>query len=330
MIILAHPEWLILVPLLLGIMWLANRKASPEHEGDSPRFVLVHPNLSPLHEVKRNAVAASRLNFILHGLGLLLLSLALAQPQRIGDWIPENPEGREIVMLIDTSKTMSINDFELNGQHVERLTVLKGIVNRFIEARQGDRFGVIAFGTLAATLVPPTFDRELVAGMIRQVQVGMAGDDTAIGDAVGLALKQLRERQKLRPALILFTDGENTAGDISPREAVALSGRMGVPIYTVQIGDDPFAAVGGASTKSSSGDSQPKLEEIAQLTGGRYYRAGNAAALQTVVSDIGELEKTVARPSSRRNVQEWYLVPLLLAVCLFTVARFLETRRMET
>ena len=328
MMVLAHPEWLLLLPILLVAVWRASRQSSINNEADHASVVLVHPDLSAVAEEKQVSSATVRWQIGLNAIALGLLILALAQPQRIGDWIPETPEGREIVMLIDTSKTMSISDFELKGQLVERLTVLKGVVSRFVEARQGDHFGVIAFGSIAATLVPPTFDRELVTGMIKQVQVGIAGDNTAIGDAVGLALKQLREHQKLRPALILFTDGDNTAGSISPREAVALAKRMGVPIYAVQVGDDPFAVAGDRAVHARNAAAEPGLEEMAKLTGGRYYQVGNTGALQSVISDIGKLEQTVTRPSTRRVVEEWYLLPLLLAVGLLTLARLLQIRRM--
>jgi Ca-activated chloride channel family protein len=328
MIVLAHPAWLLLLPLLLAAVWRAARKSADADDIGSTGMVLLHPDLSPLPDERNTPPTSSRWYLALNGSALLLLVLALAQPQRIGDLIPENPEGREIVMLIDTSKTMSIDDFELGGQRVERLAVLKGVVSRFVAARQGDRFGVIVFGTTAATMVPPSFDRELVTGMIQQVQVGIAGDNTAIGDALGLALKQLRERQALRPALILFSDNtENTAGDITPGEAVELARRMGVAIYTVQVGSDLFAA-GRAPARADSLPAEPDLRQIASLTGGRFYRADNSGALQAVVADIGKLEQTITRPSTRRVVEEWYWAALLLAVCLFSAARLLQIRRM--
>lgn len=334
MIVLAHPAWLLLLPLLLAAMWRAASKNAGEDDIASTGMVLLHPDLSPVSDPtgneKNTPPSTSRWFLALNGSALLLLVLALAQPQRIGELIPENPEGREIVMLIDTSKTMSIDDFELNGQRVERLAVLKNVVSRFIAARQGDRFGVIVFGTTAATMVPPSFDRDLVTGMIQQVQVGIAGDNTAIGDALGLALKQLRERQALRPALILFSDNtENTAGDITPSEAVQLARRMGVAIYTVQVGSDLFAA-GRAPASADSLPAEPDLQQIASFTGGRFYRADNSGALQAVVADIGKLEQTITRPSTRSVVDEWYWAALLLAACLFSAARLLQIRRMAS
>jgi len=354
MIVLAQPNWLLLLPLLLAALWHAARKQGAEEDIGATRMLLVHPDLSPLPEEKDLPATPSRWYPLLNGAALLCLVLALAQPQRIGDLIPEKPEGREIVMLIDTSKTMSIDDFELNGQRVERLAVLKGVVSRFVEARQGDRFGVIVFGTTAATMVPPSFDRDLVTGMIQQVQVGIAGDNTALGDAIALALKQLRERQALRPALILFSDNtDSNAGDITPTEAVELARRMGVAIYTVQVGSDLFAegrAVNKMSLPNSPpagnplpnpppvgegtnaslrelGFEEPDMQQIATLTGGRYYRADNSGSLQEVVNDIGKLEQTITRPSTRRRIEEWYGAALLLAVCLFSAARVLQIRR---
>lgn len=323
----AHPAWLLLVPILLAALWHVERKQGVEEDAGTTSILLIHPDLSPLPEEKDLPATTSRWYQILNGAGLSCLALALAQPQQIGELIPEKPEGREIVMLIDTSKTMSIEDFELKGQRIDRLAVLKGVVSRFVEARQGDRFGVIVFGSTAATMVPPSFDHDLVTGMIQQIQVGIAGDNTAMGDAIGLALKQLRERQALRPALILFSDNtDNNAGDLTPTEAVELAKRMGVAIYTVQVGSDMFA--GGRAPAKPNQQAEPDMQQIAALTGGRYYRADNSGSLQSVVEDIGKLEQTIIRPSTRRHVDEWYGAALLLACCLFTLARLLQIRRM--
>jgi Ca-activated chloride channel family protein len=320
----AQPGWLVLiVPIALYALWAARRSGSEQMEGS--HVLLSHPNLSPLPDDEAVSPIFGRWQLVLNLLASILLVIALAQPQRLGNWIPETPEGREIVLLIDTSKTMSIGDFAWKGQSIERMGVLKDIVSRFVEARAGDRFGVIGFGSFAATLVPPTFDRDLVSAMIQRVQVGVAGDDTAIGDAIGLALKQLREQPRRRPALILFTDGDNTAGEMRPAESVELARHMGVPIYSVQIGSDPFEA--GRQKQPHGHPTEPSLREMAALTGGKYYVAGSGDALQSVINDIGQLEKTVSRPASHRVVEELYLWPLLLAAALLVLARVLQIRR---
>ena len=329
MLTLAQPGWLALLPLL-AVLAIAfwRRRAATAATHDTTQVSLLHPNLDLLAHSEAAVPANSRLVPGLNLLALCCLVVALAQPQWLGKWIPETPQGREIMLLVDTSKSMSISDFEVHGQPVERLAVLQDLVTRFVTGRQGDRFGLIAFGTSAGTLVPPTFDRELVNSMLSRIQVGIAGEDTALGDAIGLALKQLHQQQRLRPALILFTDGDSTAGDMTPTEAVALAKHMAVPIYTVQIGGDLFAA--GRATPATIQVSEPGLAQIAALTGGHYYQADNRKALQQVISDIGQLAKTVARPARRREVQEWYLLPLLLAGALLSISRLYQLRRMAT
>ena len=319
MLSLAHPLWLALLPLLALILW--RRRLTHNGTADTARLTLVHPSLDLLPTSHEAAPTNAQLGLWLNILAFICLILALTQPQWLGDWIPETPEGREIVLLVDTSKSMSISDFESHGQPVERLAVLKDIVTRFVTERQGDRFGLIAFGTIAGTLVPPTFDRELVNTMLQRLQIGIAGDDTAIGDAIGLALKQLHQQHRLRPALILFTDGDSTAGDMTPTEAVALAQHRAVPIYTVQVGGDLFAA-GRPISAATTLATEPSLAQIAVLTGGRHYQADNRSALQHVISDIDRLEKTIARPSQRRTVQEWYL--------LLSAGRLYQIRRMTT
>lgn len=325
MISFAHPLWFLLLPPLLGLGWQFARRGVQATEPGMARMTLLHPDLSPLPEEKKAQPLASRWPQLLYISALMLLVFALAQPQQIGELIPEKPEGREIVLLIDTSRTMSIDDFELGGLRVERLAVLKGVVSRFVEAREGDRFGVIVFGTTAATMVPPSFDRDLVSGMVKQVQVGMAGDNTAMGDAIGLALKHLHEQQAQRPALILFSDNtDNNAGEMSPSEAVELARRMHAAIYTVQIGSDLFA---GGRPPQPANSGEPDLAQIAAQTGGRYYRADSSGSLQNVVEDIGRLEQTITRPSTRRQVEEWYGELLWLAALLMSVARIMQIRK---
>ncbi|OFZ97905.1 MAG: hypothetical protein A2Z44_02185, partial [Betaproteobacteria bacterium RBG_19FT_COMBO_58_11] len=227
-----------------------------------------------------------------------------------------------IMLLVDTSTTMSIDDFELNKQRVPRLDVLKGIARRFVAAREGDRFGLIAFGNHAATLAAPTFDQDLMLASLSRLQVGIAGEATAIGDALGLALKQVKTDDRLQPALILFSDGDNTAGEMKPAESVAAAQALGVKIYTVEIGTDLFASPTRPATKSIG----PNLKTIAETTGGKYYVAGTTQALEAIINDIGRLEPTVARPATRRQIAEWYWALLAAGAALLVLARGLALR----
>jgi len=326
MLTLAHPIWLTLLPVAWLGLWFAGRRAAQADQGAA--ITLVHPDLSALPREQEAAPASRRATQILHAAAVLLFLLALAQPQWQGGFERETPLGRDIMLLLDASDTMSIADFELEGQKVSRLDVLRSLARQFVAAREGDRFGLIAFGDFAATLSPPTFDREFVSGQLGRLRIGAAGEATAIGDAIALALKQVRavemKGQHLRPALILFSDGDNTAGEMRLSEAMALARDMKVALYTVRIGSDLFAA--GRAARAAAPDGEPGLQALAQATGGRYYVAGDSDTLRKVIADIGKLEPTISRPPTRRSVEEWYWLPLVVALLCLSLARLVRFR----
>lgn len=321
---LAHPGWLFLLLPVAGWSWLAWRRA----QGEAPDAILNHPAL-PLATAGRLPAPGLRGPVVLYGLAFALLVLALAQPREVGDWVVPPPEGRDMVLLIDTSLTMSIRDFaaydpKLGDREVERMSVLKDTLTRFIQGRAGDRFGVIVFGSEVATLTPPTFDRAHVIAQIQRIQVGMAGNDTALGDALGMALKQVRTR-RLRPAIILVSDGaDNNAGSLTPAEALAVARQARVAIHALQFGSDPYAA--GRAARIDS-DPQPGLADLARLTGGHYDDIRSAADATRVIQAVGRLEPTLASPARQREVREWYWVALALAVIALVAAQGWILRR---
>ncbi len=314
---LAQPFFLLLLPLPPVWAYLARRRGT---QGEAGAWLLRHPHLVGGNSAPPSPV----LPLALLTLAFLLLVAALAQPREIGRWITPPPEGRDIALVIDTSLTMSIDDFTLQNQKATRLAVLKDVLGRFIEARTADRFAILAFGSEAALLTPPTFDREHVLAQLNRMQVGMAGDNTALGDALGLAIKHLQQ-QKLRPAIILVSDGEpSNTGDLTPAEAVAVARQLGIAIHTLQIGSDIFAAGREAVEEK---DPQPDLADIARLTGGQQWFVKSTEDAQKVVQDIDRLEKTLARPARHREVREWYWLPLAGAVVCMLLARVLLIRR---
>jgi Ca-activated chloride channel family protein len=326
---LAHPTWLFLLLPVAGWGWLAWRRA----QGDAAGVILNHPAL-PLAHVGQLPAPGLRWPVVLRGLAFALLVLALAQPREVGDWIVPPPEGRDMVLLIDASLTMSIRDFaahdpKLGKREVERMTVLKDTLKRFIDGRPGDRFGVIVFGSEVATLTPPTFDRAHVAAQIQRIQVGMVGDDTALGDALGMALKQVSTR-RLRPAILLVSDGaDNNAGTLTPAESLAVARQAGVAIHALQFGSDPYAAGRAARAGSNppEADPQPDLADLARLSHGQYFLIGSADDAARVVRAVDQLEPTLPRPARQRQVREWYWVALALAAVALVWARWLTTRR---
>lgn len=313
----AQPPFLLLLPLPLIWAYFAWKRGA---EGEAGAWLLRHPHLAAGRSVPPSPI----LPLGLSTLAFLLLVVSLAQPREIGDWITPPPEGRDIALVIDTSLTMSIDDFSLQDEKASRLAVLKEVLGRFIERRSADRFAILAFGSEAALLTPPTFDREHVLAQLERIQVGMAGDDTALGDALGLAIRHLQQQQ-LRPAIILVSDGEpSNTGDMTPAEAVAVARQLGIAIHTLQIGSSLFAA-GREAVEDE--DPQPDLADIARLTGGRHWFVKSTGDAEKVVQDIDRLEKTLARPARQREVREWYWLPLAAAVVCLLAARMLVIRR---
>ncbi|MBT9569061.1 MAG: VWA domain-containing protein [Thiobacillus sp.] len=318
MVDLAQPLWLWLWAPVAAWGALAWRRA----QADSAAVQLRHPGL-PLAEVGSLPTPSLRRPVMLRGLAFALLVTALAQPREMGDWVTPPPEGRDLVLLIDTSLTMSIRDFRQAGQEVERMTVLKDTLSRFIRGREGDRFGVIVFGTDVATLTPPTFDREHAIAQIARLQVGMAGPDTALGDALGMALKLVQNR-RLRPAVVLVSDGaDNNAGTLTPAESLAVARQLGVAIHTLQFGSDPYAA--GRAPRVDP-DPQPDLADLSRLTQGQHFTVASTDDALRVIRAIDRLEPTLTHPAQHRQVREWYVALLALAALLLVGARWLSLR----
>jgi Ca-activated chloride channel family protein len=315
---LAQPLFLFLLPLPLLWAALTWRRGAV---GQDAAWLLRHPHLAAGVQV---APPSPRAPLLLQSLAFLLLIVALAQPRQVGDWLTPPPQGRDIALVIDTSLTMSIDDFELAGKKTARLAVLKSVLAKFVAARPHDRFALLVFGAQAATLTPPSFDHAHVLAQINRLQVGMAGENTALGDALGLALKQIRPGS-LRPAIVLVSDGEpSNTGDLTPAEAVAVARQLDVAIHSIQVGSDLFAAGRQALAEA---DPQPDLADISRLTGGQHAFVRSTQDAESVVRAIDRLEKTLARPARHREVREWYLLPLSLATLCLLAARGLILRR---
>jgi len=315
----AHPELLALAVLLPPWLWLAWRRRA---QGEPAGWVLRHPQLAP---AAWQATPSQRAPLLLQALAFVLLVVALAQPRESGDWITPPPQGRDIALVIDSSLTMSLEDFELQGKPVSRMAMLKQVLGDFVRARPDDRFALLVFGSQAALLTPPTFDHAHVLAQLQRLQVGVAGDDTALGDALGLALKPLHQGE-LRPAIILVSDGEpSNSGELSPAEAVAVARQLGVAIHTLEIGSASRPVASAATDQAAT--AQPGLAEIARLSGGQHWKVYSSADAKTVMQAIDRLEPTLARPAQARTVHEWYALPLALAMVCLALARLLQIRR---
>lgn len=263
-----------------------------------------------------------------------LLVLSAAGPQYIGEPISLTAQARDLMIAVDVSTSMRQTDLRVKGDQVDRLSAVKVVLDDFIERRKGDRLGLILFGSQAYLQTPLTFDRTTLKQLLKEAQIGIAGPKTAIGDAIGLALKRLKERPNESKVLILLTDGANSAGEISPLQAAELAAQKGLKIYTVGVGAEEMVTPGLLGTRLGSRRINPStdldeetLTAIAKTTGGQYFRAKSTESLRHIYELLDKLEPVDASPETFRPVKALFHYPLGLAfllsigIALFTVIR---------
>lgn len=289
MITLVWPWVLAALPLPLLARWLP--RARPV-AGAALRLPFYRELVGIAEEGARRLVWW---RLLLAALAWVLLVLAAARPEWIGEPIALPLAGRDLMLAVDVSGSMEQRDYELDGALASRLEVVKAVAGRFIERRVRDRLGLILFGTRAYVQTPLTFDRGTVATMLRESVVGLAGRETAIGDAIGLAVKRLRDQPEGNRVLILLSDGENTAGTLDPVAAAELAREAGVRVYTIGIGGGELGLRGafGMRLLRQGGDFDPTtLKRIAEMTDGVFFSASGREALEAVYQELDRLEPT--------------------------------------
>lgn len=249
----------------------------------------------------------------------ILLVVAAARPQWIGKPLSTPISGRDLLLAVDISGSMQIKDMELAGRPVARLTMIKKIAGNFIDRRRGDRLGLILFGSRAYLQAPLSLDRKTVNQLLQEAMIGIAGKKTAIGDALGLAVKRLQKRPGKRKVLILLTDGANTAGTIDPLKAAELAAEEKVSIYTIGVGADRLVVdtfFGRRVVNPSADLDEGMLQKIAKHTGGRYFRARETKELEKIYSLLDKLEPVVSEDQNLRPVRDLFYWPLSMALLL--------------
>jgi Ca-activated chloride channel homolog len=318
MMSLVWPWMLALGPL----PWLVRRWASPALERNTAALRVPHfRDMVQLQWVRKigNVQSRSSMWFGFSMVVWLLLVLAAARPQWTGEPVGLPTSGRDLMLAVDISGSMAIPDFSINGQEVTRLEVVKRAAGEFIARRTGDRVGLIVFGSQAYVQTPLTFDRETVNTMLQEIEIGLAGKETAIGDAIGLAVKRLKEQPEGSRVLVLLTDGANTAGEVSPKQAGDLAKGQGLRIYTIGVGADRMEvdSLFGSRTVNPSRDlDENTLRHLAQSTGGLYLRAKNTEALANVYTELDRLEPASTDTELFRPKTELFIWPLSLALGL--------------
>jgi Ca-activated chloride channel family protein len=316
--------------LLLPLPWLL-RAWLPASE--IRQLVLAVPLLDGLNlSSKRTARTSPRPVQLFIWLFWICLVLAACRPFLLGDPVSRTVSGRDLMLAVDISGSMSEADMTINARAASRIDVLKLVVARFIERRQGDRLGLILFGTNAYTYVPLTFDLDALGKLLADISTGLAGRHTAIGDAIGLALKSMRKQPDRHKVLILVTDGSNTAGFENPVVAARAAAQQGVTIYTIGIGSDIRTLeriYGKNSIPAGVALNERVLASIAEVSGGRYYRATNLAALEQIYVELDKLEPLEYEYQSYQPRRELYLLPLatgMLAMLIFLLASLRQGR----
>jgi Ca-activated chloride channel family protein len=249
-----------------------------------------------------------------------LVVAATARPQWLGEPVDIPQQGREMMLAVDLSGSMQYEDMMIGNQKVNRLDMLKFVLNDFIERRVGDRLGLILFADTAYVQTPLTYDRDTVKQMLDEAVLGLVGEKTAIGDALGLAAKRFNEKGDSNRILILVTDGQNTAGNIQPNEALEIAKAAGVKVYTIGVGADEMyvRSLFGTRTVNPSSDlDEAMLTQIATETGGQYFRARDTQGLMEIYQILDKLEPIEDDPVQLRPMQALFYWPLSAAIFLF-------------
>jgi Ca-activated chloride channel family protein len=245
--------------------------------------------------------------------------LAATNPQWVGEPTNMPSSGRDLLMAVDISGSMEQTDMVSSGRRITRLAAVKLVIGDFVQRRTSDRLGLILFGAQAYLQAPLTYDRQTVDQLLQEAQIGFAGRETAIGDAIGLAVKRLRDRPSASRVLVILTDGANTAGVLSPERATELAQKADITIYTIAFGADEMEVPGlfGSRTINPSRDlDEVTMKRIAEKTGGQYFRARNLEELDNIHRELDRLEPIEIQTETFRPVQTLFYLPLALAFLL--------------
>ena len=246
-----------------------------------------------------------------------LIVFASMRPQWVGNPIDLPVSGRSVMLAVDLSGSMKEKDLQLNGNSVTRLEVVKSVLLPFIERRKGDRLGLILFGDQAYLQTPLTFDRKTLSQMLDEAELGLAGQRTAIGNAIGLAVKRMKDIPEKEKVLVLLTDGQNTAGDVTPENAGIKAKETGLRIHTIGVGADEAWVrhfFGKQKINPSAELDEVMLQGLANLTGGSYFRARSTEELEKIYALIDKIEPVEMDKEVFRPRHALYIWPLGLGL----------------
>ena len=315
MISFAEPLLLLLLLIIPALIFLRNRR----------RTTILFSRIQLFETLPRSwAQKAQPLLPILYTLALIFIIIALARPQRGLDESIVRTEAVDMILLLDLSESMDTQDFTRANQRISRLDATKEVLNRFLQNRPNDRIGMVGFASLPYAVAPLTLDHSWLIERMKSLHTRMLdGRRTAIGDGIASAINRLRDSEAKSKVVILLTDGANNAGTLSPKNAATAAAALNIKIYTI--------GAGGMRTgffANRNEVDEDTLIQLAQTTGGRFYRARNLANLEAIYDEIDQLEKTEIEVESYTRYQELASAWILAGVLLLSLEQLLSTSRL--
>lgn len=335
---LAHPYVLLLLPLVLAWLLISYRRQRPS--------VVAYSSLAAFDDIAPSFMTrVQRALPLLRAMSLGLCVIALARPQQGLQSTRVYSEGIAILMVVDTSGSMAALDLQLDGQATDRLTVVKHTFRQFVQGgkrhqgRPGDAIGMVAFARYADSISPLTLDHDTLLSLLDQVEIVTLReeDGTAVGEAIALGVARLRESTATSRVMILLTDGANNAGETDPMQAAQIAKALGIKIYTIGAGKQGVAPV---PVRTRDGRTvlrrmqvyidERTLRDIAELTGGQYFRATDGATLESIYAEIDKLEKTTNVVEQFQQYAERFHLFLLPALGVLLLEIVLRNTRFRT
>lgn len=321
-LLFVNPAWLLLLPLI-ALPFVMDRRARLRSIPVASTAVMIPVSL------RRRAPLLRHGGWFLRTLAMLLVIVSLARPQIGERQGRKSSEGVDIMLAVDTSGSMRARDFEVRGQRPDRLEVIKAVIADFVAARPEDRIGMVVFGTEAFTQAPLTLDHSVLQKFLERVEIGMAGDGTAIGDGLATAVKRLKDTPGKSRVVVLLTDGANNSGRIDPIAAAQAAKALGIRVHTIGVGSEGVVPIvqNGRVFHIKADIDEVTLKAIADATGGVYRRAVDTDALVNVYREIDKLEKVRREDKDQRRGRDVFSPILALAFGLLGLEAFWRTTR---
>lgn len=326
--------WFAIIPwvMLLGFYLWRLHEVSLEQFWLSIRLRFKHPLMNQLPESKSKAKQYRRQGLLLLWV-VSMLSLALAQPVKLGEKLPDLPPERDIVLLVDVSISMRLTDYEIDGKDVSRLAVLKQLIGEFVSKTNGERLAVVVFAERPYVLTPLTYDPELIKSQVMRLTTTLAGRVSALGDAILLALKEAGKQPQRKQIMVLFTDANNSIGKATPTAAAELARAANIPIYPIAIGSSALEGENAKTGLLYQPVNVEMLQSLAQQTGGVAFEAADAQTIENALQAISQLQKNEAAPKpyyTQTPLYFWFLLLAILPLLILQIGKFLLTHKEQS